>query len=144
MNGLEAVSAAAGTQTDSAAKAVGQLGEATPDAAQLQAVHMLPPGTVQGGVSFGDKLWSGIDNLSVRMKEVQESLKTAVAESARMPEATGDMVVDMRNTMFEMQNQNSKLLVMQMKINESGSVFAIGLGMIQSAQHSAKTLLQDK
>jgi len=121
-------------------------GNVSLDASTQRSVEMIPPdmgGQLTSG-SFGDKVWTNLDRISVQMKEVQESLKTSLADPVKAPEFTGDLLVDMRNTMVGMQGQQTQLLAMQMKLNESGSVFAVGLGMIQSVQHSARTLLQDK
>ena len=146
MDAIESVSEIGAGQSLKTAAVPGEAGDVALDAASLWSVEMIPPGgAVQSSpVSFGDKVWSNLDHVSLQMKEVQESLKTSLTEPVKAPEFTGDMLVDMRNTMVGMQGQQTQLLAMQMKLNESGSVFAVGLGMIQSAQHSARTLLQDK
>jgi hypothetical protein len=146
MDGLGAVSGVGLDQADKAASISGVTGDAAREAMALQSIQMVPPGAEgsPAGVSFGDKIWSNLGSISVQMREVQDSIKTSLAEPVKPSESTGDMVLDMRNTMVEMQGQQTQLLAMQIKMSESSNVFSVGLGMIQSAQHSARTLLQDK
>lgn len=140
MDGLKSVGAAGSDQSSVALSEA----KAAMIAPHPEPMQIIPPGGGAVSDTLASRLWSSLGAVSNEMKSVHEALGVRVSQPAQVTPATGDMLQDMRNTMADNMREQNRLLDFQLKMSVSSNTFGIGVAMVQSVQHSARTLLQDK
>jgi len=108
------------------------------------AVQMFPPEQARVLEPLGSRLWANADALSTQLREVYEGVLSGVGAPSELPPSTGNYVLDLQNALSAFGSRHGEMLHMQLRLSESGNLVNISVAMAQSAQHSARTLLQDK